>query len=432
MTTTKKSYVYKVYDDLRSQNTKWDTGIWDVDFWDRNPNPVGIITTWADDVISDPIFSWGINGGPQELRVRLARKYDDFGEDSDVALNNDVAVECFDREAPNGTRVFRGFISQYRSVIDGATEYVEVILQSYNFLLSRQYLQDANGYTALTYSSEDPAEILKDIIDKQKDAGGEVDYTATSIQSTGTTVTYTFNLYTYKEAIDKVLELCPDGWFWYIDNTNTIYLKEESATPDHQLFIGKDITRCEALTDMEGITNKVFFVGGTPAGEEQIYRYYERSGSISTYGVLAEKKVDHRVELSATADTMTDRILDKEDAAQLRLILEIVDNNGADEDLGYDIESFSVGDTVRINNLKQAVKTQTLWDVGEWDVDVWDGTLAYTLAQTSQIVKITYMPDKAILETAVGIPSVPKRMEDFYRNFEHQRLSEIPVRPTAG
>ena len=432
MATTKKSYVYKVYDALRDQNTLWDVGVWGADFWDRNPNPVGINTAWADDVVSDPRFSWGINAGPQELRVRLARNYDDFGEDDDVELNNDVTVICFDRDAPNGARVYRVFISQYRAIIDGQTEYVDVILQSYSFLLARQFLKDDDGYTALTYSSEDPSDILKDIIDKQRAAGGEVRYTASSIEDTGTTVSYTFNLYTYKEAIDKVLELCPDGWFWYIDTNNIIYLSEKASTPDHQLFVGKEISKLEAVTDMEGATNRVYFVGGTPEGEQQIYRKYDRISSITTYGTLAEKKVDHRVTLSDTADTMTERILDAKDTPQLRLFIEVVDNNGEDEDLGYDIESFSVGDVIRINNLKQAARTRTLWDMGQWDEDVWDATLAYTLSQSSQIMKITYMPDRAILETIVGVPSVPKRMEDYYRNIEHDRMAEIPVIPTIG
>lgn len=432
MATTQKSYVYKVYGSLRSQNTLWDEGTWDASFWDRNPNPVGINTTWADDVVSDPQFSWGINAGPQELVVRLARNYDNFGEGGDVELNNDVVVECFDREAPNGTRIFRGFISQYRSVIDGQTEYVEVVLQSYSFLLAKQFLRDANGYTALKYLSEDPSDILKDIIDKQRAAGGEVRYTATSIQSTGTSVSYTFNLYTYKEAADKVLELCPDGWFWYIDSNNIIYLKNKASTPDHRLFIGKEISKLEAVKDMEGVTNQVYFVGGIPEGAQQIYRKYDRSGSIATYGVAAEKLVDRRVELTTTADVMAERILDAKDTPTLKLFIEVVDNNGEDEDLGYDIESFSVGDVIRINNLKQAVRTDTQWDVALWDVDVWEAALVYTFPDSSQIVKITYAPDRAVLETAVGLPSVPKRVEDFYRNFEKWRLAEIPVKPTAG
>ena len=262
--------------------------------------------------------------------------------------------------------------------------------------------------------------------------GGEVRYTATSIQSTGTSVSYTFNLYTYKEAADKVLELCPDGWFWYIDSNNIIYLKNKASTPDHRLFIGKEISKLEAVKDMEGVTNQVYFVGGIPEGAQQIYRKYDRSGSIATYGVAAEKLVDRRVELTTTADVMAERILDAKDTPTLKLFIEVVDNNGEDEDLGYDIESFSVGDVIRINNLKQAVRTDTQWDVALWDVDVWEAALVYTFPDSSQIVKITYAPDRAVLETAVGLPSVPKRVEDFYRNFEKWRLAEIPVKPTAG
>lgn len=432
MATTRKQYIYKVYKSLRSQNTLWDVGKWNVDYWDRDPNPVGLKGIWSDDVLSDPSFSWGINSGPQELKVKLARKFDDFGEDDDVTLNNDVAVYCFDRQAPNGTRIYRGFISQYRAVADGAEEYIEVTLQGYGLLLSRQHLKDSNGYTALQYNSADPSEILKDIIDKQKAAGGEVSYTDSSIQATGTSVTYTFNLYSYKEALDKVLELCPEYWFWYIDANNRIYLKAKASTPNHNLYIGKHIGRMEATTDMEDVVNKVYFVGGTPAGSQQLYYYYERPSSISTYGVLSEKKIDHRVELSATAELMATKILDEKETARLQLTIEVVDNNGEDADLGYDIESFSPGDVIRINNLKAGEKTVTLWDKAKWNEDVWDATLAYTLSQSSQIMKINYTPDKVTVEATVGIPSISKRMEDFYRNFEASEVAEIPIKPTAG
>jgi hypothetical protein len=418
MATTKKHYVYKVYNPVSGRDNSVDN----------------LIAVWSEDVISDPSFRWGINGGPQELRVRLARNYDDFGEDADVKLNNDVVMECFDREATNGAAIYRGFISQYCPVIEGKAEYVDVILQGYVFTLARLFLKDSGGNTAITYNSYDPSDILEDLIDKYRAAGGVVNYTASSIQATGTTVSYTFNLSTYKEAIDKVLELCPEGWYWYIDPTNTIYLKSEASTPDHKLFIGRDVSRLEANTNMESVVNALYFVGGTPGGGSQIYRYYSRTGSINTYGPLAQKEVDHRVTLTATADVMANRILDAQDTPKLGLYVDVVDNNGEDGDIGYDIESFEVGDVVRIQNLKQGTRTVSKWGEMVWGTDVWGAVLAYTLAEATQIVGISYTPDKVTLETAVGVPHIPKRMEDYYRNIDVARLAEedLMETPTAA
>jgi len=406
---SKKTYVYKVYESVEDQSTgKVVKGIWN------------------EEVISEPTFRWGINGSPQELRVRLARSYDSFGEDDDVKLNNDVSLECYDTDAANGVEIYRGFISQYRSVIEGHDEYVDIILQGYGFKLSHRYLQDSDGATTVAYLSWDPSDILKDIIDKQNAQGGKIGYSSTSIETTGTTVSYTFDLYSYNEAINKVAELCPEGWFWYIDTNNIIHLKQKSATADHAIMVGKDIVKVEGITDMEKITNRVFFVG-----EDPIYRRYDRDGSQSSYGMMAEKKVDHRVSVTATADTMSERILDREDTPELRMFLEIADNNGIDSDVGYDIESFDVGDTIRITNLKQPAKTQSLWDVMQWDVDVWDATLTYTLAAKSQIMNITYTPDKVFLETHVGIPEVSKRVEDINRNLDNYILKDVPSSPTV-
>jgi len=38
------------------------------------------ITTWSSEVLSEPHFRMVINGGPGEMVIRLARKFDNFGE----------------------------------------------------------------------------------------------------------------------------------------------------------------------------------------------------------------------------------------------------------------------------------------------------------------------------------------------------------------
>src|SRR5579872_2579308 len=56
------------------------------------------ITTWATDIISEPSFRTVINGGPGQMVIRLARKYDNFGEGVDVALENTIQVWAADAD----------------------------------------------------------------------------------------------------------------------------------------------------------------------------------------------------------------------------------------------------------------------------------------------------------------------------------------------
>jgi len=70
-----KRYYYKIYD----TNLKY-------------------VTTWSTDVISDPTFRTVLNGGAGDLTVMLARKYDNFGENVDVALGNRVELWTADND----------------------------------------------------------------------------------------------------------------------------------------------------------------------------------------------------------------------------------------------------------------------------------------------------------------------------------------------
>jgi hypothetical protein len=389
--------------------------------------PLGAyVETWSPEVISDPDFKININSGPGEMVVQLARKFDDFGEDVDVKLNNKVQCFVVDNDNVNGLLLYTGYISGYRPVIDEVKEYIEVTLFSYVGELSRMILRDATGNTTVTYNSYDPSVMLRDIVDKYRAIGGNLNYSALSVQNTNTSVSYTFITNTIKECLDKIIELCPVGWYYRVDPDGTIYLQPKNVLSDHAFSVGLEVERLRTFRRIEDLVNRVLFTGGgTPA----LFRKYENTSSQATYGLYEKKVVDQRVTVAATASTISNRILDNQKDPEIRSTLVVIDNNGP-ATRGYDLESVKVGQTFKIKNLKNSVSASALWDVAQWDVDVWDQTLANAAADVIQILSIHYQPDSIEIEASSRLPQVAKRIEDVDRNLQNSQTVNNPAAPT--
>lgn len=383
-------------------------------------------TTWTEEVISDPVFRLAINSLPSELNITISRDFDDFGEDEDVRLNNRVEMYVVDKETPTGRLLYSGYISGYKPVIKEDEQYIEITVFSYGVELSRQILTDISGNTTITYNSYDPANILKDAIDKYRARGGYLNYSSTSIDLTNTSVSYTFNTNTVKEVADKVIELCPVGWYYYIGADNLIYLKPKHDTADHTFTIGYDIENLETFRRVEDLVNRVLFTGG---GSPPLYRKYENTDSQGTYGLYEIKIVDERVTVTATAQTIANRVLNNQKDPEIRSLLTIVDSNGA-RSTGYDIESVQVGSTMRIKNLRNNEISASKWDIAVWDQDVWDQSLSASAVDVIQILSLAYYPDSIVIEASSRLPQVAKRIEDINRNLQNSQTVDNPVAPS--
>lgn len=424
-----KQYIYKVYDRTR---TNWDEGIWDVSYWDYPPQD--IVAVWSKEVISEPRFRQIINGGTSEMTVRLARPFTDFGEGSDVSHNNRVECYCYDDDEPNGVLIYSGKIAEYTPVYNEGEQYVDVLLLPYDTETGVKMLEDSAGNTARQYLSEDPSDILRDVLDQYRNQkSGLLEYDANTVDDTGTVVSYTFNAVMVKEALDKIVQLAPDGWYYRIDPNNKVYFKKrkpESEAADHIVKTGQEIQSLRARQDITRLANTVYFVGGTPAGSPQVYKKASRTGSISSYDEWDTKEVDLRVTVEATADLVMDKILDERDSPQLVFELEILDSNNTNGK-GYDIESIRPGNTIQIKGLFEQDIDVTRWDEATWDVSYWDAQRSYTLAQPQLITAVDYSPDMVRVEATHRLPEVSKRIEDINRNLEALELAEIPIKPTT-
>lgn len=384
------------------------------------------VATWTKEVISEPIFRANINGGAGELKIQLARPFDDFGEDEDVKLNNKVELYCVDNDNPNGLLLYSGFIVGYEPTINETSETLNITLFSYVAQLQRMILRDGSGNTTLAYNSYDPAVILRDVIDKLRAQGCELTYTNLTIPLTNTEVSYTFNANSGKECFDKVIELCPVGWFWRVDPNNVVYLQPMNIFADHEFTLGLEVEKLKTYRRVEDLVNQVLFIGG---GSPALFRKYNNTSSIDTYGLYEKKIVDQRVTVVATASIISNREINTKKDPEIRSTFDIIDNNGP-SGRGYDIETVQVGETLKVNGLSAGTRTVTYWDQALWDTNVWDQTLSTSAADVIQIISVQYAPDFIRIEASSRLPQIAKRIEDIQRNLEVTQSIENPSAPT--
>lgn len=283
--------------------------------------------------------------------------------------------------------------------------------------------------TKSVFNSYDPSQILKDCITNYVQQNGSVNYTDSTIDMTGTTVSYTFNVNTTLEAINKCVELAPKNWYWYLDyGTNLVHFHQKNEDPDHYFNLEKDIIDAKFEKRIEDIVNTIYFTGGDTGGGTNLFKKYVVQESINKYGIKAMKYSDQRVTLTNTADTIANAILEQKSYPELRVVLEILDSNN-NQNMGYDIESIKVGDTIAVRNITQQVGLST-WDYARWDQSYWDYNIYNLSSLTMQVVKLTYKENSVVLEASTIPTDVNKRIEDINRNLEVLQTLNNPTIPT--
>ena len=264
-------------------------------------------------------------------------------------------------------------------------------------------LYEAGQDTTVPFLSYDPSDILRAVVDFAQGRGMKINYTADSIQDTGTTVSYTFRGQTIKEAIEKVLELCPANWYYYYDfGTDTIYLREKSATPDRWLRKGQSVVdgSGKLVKTIEQVVNDVLFTGG---GDPALYTRdsdFTNVGSTTRRGL--KKLSDNRVTVEATA-----HILAQSEIDQFKDPLYAGDTEITEDGTFY-LEDVAVGEVygfIGFGSLIDAVVVQS--------------------------VSKDYKPDTMPIVLTYNLPKVNKRVEDIKRNLDTLETTNVPDTPTT-
>lgn len=262
-------------------------------------------------------------------------------------------------------------------------------------------LDSADLATTGVYTDREPMEIVRDIIDNYIIRGGSIDYGGSTLEATLTEVSYTFKVATILEIINKVIELCPSGYFWFIDQANNIInVKQTAVTPQHKFVFGKDVAGLTISAINHTIINTVYFTGGETAGVN-FFKRYSNEDSVATHGVKTLAVTDNRVTIEATADRIAEKILAEKSYPKLRANVKIVDSSIGGDLKGYDIESINLGDIICFKGIGSTVSSN--WDEAIWDTSYWDMNYKDAGSLRLQVGRISYYPGYVLLE-AVDLP----------------------------
>jgi hypothetical protein len=257
----------------------------------------------------------------------------------------------------------------------------------------------ANGHNASPVS--EVSDVVKKIIDQyqQEAINPIVNYSSTSIEDTGESMTYIFNTIFYNDAIDKCREASPTNWWWYVGADNILKYKPKPSRATHTFTFGKDFKNIKVEKNMENIINNVLFCSNNQ--NRQIVKRYQDVDSEDQFDDRWEIYTDSRVTQGTTADRMSNSELDAKKDAQVKVIIEIVDNNGANS--GYDIESIEPGDTCKF--------------VGFNDIT------SQTFTSNMQILSVDYTPDSVKLEIESLSPSIARENQENKRKIAEQQAT---------
>jgi hypothetical protein len=296
-----------------------------------------------------------VNSGYGALTFTIPREFDVLkSQDPQNLENYELDVIAYNNQQSLGVTLFSGDVVIDNRKLSGSSESVVYTAIS---PLERIEKIDLIGTTpVVTYTSTEIATIFRDIIDKCNARAKEqiLKYTATSIATTGESLTTTFRNVFVGDALKSVFKATNSDWVWYIDVDRTVYLKEISITPNHYFFNTKDISSVERVTDKTKIVNTLKVWDGDT--NPTVLREYVNQSSIDIYGLRVEAIQDGRFTTTAGALKLGTREITTNKLPNDELEFTIIDSSGG----GYDIDSIKLGDTFKALNFNTQTNLPSL------------------------------------------------------------------------
>lgn len=211
----------------------------------------------------------------------------------------------------------------------------------------------STGAIGNTFNSYDPSAIVEEALDLFIASGGEISYNSSTIDSTGTNVSYIFRFNTYLDLIQKCVELAPANYYWFVDPaSNLLYFKQRATSADHILIKGTHFITYSLERSLEDVKNLVYFSGGDDGSGTNLMDSTSNSESISSYGSWVQTITDTRVTDPTSAEILMDSVLLEKAYPEFRIELFIRDT--------YDDSTFLIGQIVQLRNTNPIVDSLLL------------------------------------------------------------------------
>lgn len=372
--------------------------------------PSGVlINTWNEASFDQVVKEIGAD--VNECVISLNKAFDYSGVE--LALGNFIEILAYgsnitSNESLTEKLIFKGFISLVEPFLNGKKEGITVRCLSHASRLSSDLMKDGttttlftDTSTGLTTSSPGSAAdiglVMRTIIDRYRaeTSNPQINYSSDSIPDVGTNVLYSFECKTYKEAMDKLIDVCPAGYFYFIDELGIVWLKQKTTTPKHKFTIGLNMTALRIEKSLEKIKNFVLIWDGEVAG---VFKHYQDDTSISLYGRRTALIKDYGTDEDGF-DLMGAKFIADNKDPDFKVYATIADN--------YYIESIEPGDTCSFFNFDE----------------IFSDVLSYILV----ITKVVYKLNEVEIQADLRKSGIVDMLTETKQKLEDQSIEGIPA-----
>lgn len=300
--------------------------------------------------------------------------------------------------APNGKRVFSGFILDYESLY-GEQNGVTVTIASNGAELAQQIVKNVGGDVAYTASSAEIATHVKTVLDTNP---GRMTYDAASITNTGVSVPLNVSLNSKLEIIENMVNQSPSGTAWYGNVAeNKIYIFPQAVVADHKFKIGYHVKSMALKRSQEQLRNNVYFVGKEDAVTGiSILKQYQDTPSQTAWRSGLHRIVDRRY-------SVNDSIQRRSEKEMSRFKNPIYTTTVTISSARYDLESIKLGQMVAFANT--------------------DGMLLDLLLQ---IVNLTYTPTAVTIQLGELLDTQWSVIDEIESDLQNEQFQRLPNQPS--
>lgn len=283
----------------------------------------------------------------------------------------------------------------------------------------------------------DPGQMLRELIDEARESSRfDIFYDSDSIKNTDYNMQYTFRDQQLRNCIDKIRELCPSNWHWFVEADGKMNLRGPQHTITHVLRIGKEVLQYSNDKTVKNVKNIVIVKGrqdedrSEADGEGSIRVEVRDEASIEEYGARYLFFRDSNIKDFETARIVAQGRLEENNKVEELGRVTVIDEKEilySDSSVkGYNVESFQPGDFVKIVNSSidkggarmywdRALFNQSSWESGSFDIE----------SIGVPIKKVSYKGSTVELELSERRPSATG---DFEKLVRWQRMQEQSTR----
>lgn len=218
----------------------------------------------------------------------------------------------------------------------------------------------------------------------------------------GFNLTYTFVVATIFDALKKVIEMSPTGYYWYLDlGSAEIDIQQMSDTADFTIVRGRDFSQLDIDLSIEQVKNYLLLSGGEVTPGVNLYRDYPDANSAGNYGTRTATKSDNRITLDATADAIGSSFIDENADEKQETSLTVLNSM-------IDITKLVPGKTIGFKNFDSFIDTLVL-PIVRREPNFSDGYTKLTLGRLPVRLsdEIQRIQRELVFEQTINNPTTP-------------------------